>query len=346
MWFYCFIPQFRILDEFRYKSVFSSLLSILIILFSIIFVSISFIDFIHQKPNVEYYKNNDDKTNKTFLISDSLLMFNSYFVCLSNFSLEYEINIHLISLVPKLYEELKFEPCVLGKNINLKYKDLIQKFNSIEGSDISEYFCINYNNINFTLYSHPLQSYNIESELKIRIYSECEDYFLSFNLVTQNDLIAHNKKDNPIIPYYKRNLYDLNKDKKRFLNYNYQYLKYESDDGFIFSNKNIINGIGDAGEDEFDTSGDENNIFSITFKINGANYDYDKRTFKKFQSFLAEVMSLINLLITICKYISEFLLYKKMNKDIIRYILTSKEKKENVREKVIFLKNKLFKQIL
>ena len=211
-----FIPQFRILDEFRYKSVFSSLLSILIIFLAIIFVSISFIDFIHQKPNVEYYKNNDDKTNKTFLISDSLLMFNSYFVCLSNFSLEYEINIHLISLVPKLYEELKFEPCVLGKNINLKYKDLIQKFNSIEGSDISEYFCINYNNINFTLYSHPLQSYNIESELKIRIYSECEDYFLSFNLVTQNDLIAHNKKDNPIIPYYKRNLYDLNKDKKDF----------------------------------------------------------------------------------------------------------------------------------
>ena len=97
-----FIPQFRILDEFRYKSVFSSLLSILIILLAIIFVSISFIDFIHQKPNVEYYKNNDDKTNKTFLISDSLLMFNSYFVCLSNFSLEYEINIHLISLVPKL----------------------------------------------------------------------------------------------------------------------------------------------------------------------------------------------------------------------------------------------------
>ena len=95
-------PQLRILDGVRYKSIFSSLLSIIIIFFSVIFVSISFIDFIHQKPNVEYYKNNDDKTNKTFLISDSLLMFNSYFVFLSNFSLEYEINIHLISLVPKL----------------------------------------------------------------------------------------------------------------------------------------------------------------------------------------------------------------------------------------------------
>ena len=34
-----------------------------------------------------------------------------------------------------------------------------------------------------------------------------------------------------------------------------------------------------------------------------------------------------------------------MNKDIIRYILNSKEKKENVRKKVIFFKDKLFKQI-
>ena len=74
-------------------------------------------------------------------------------------------------------------------------------------------------------------------------------------------------------------------------------------------------------------------IFSITFKINGANYDYYKRTYKKFQSFLAEVTSLINLLITICKIISEYLLYKKMNKDIIRYILTSKEKKEMLEKK-------------
>ena len=40
-------------------------------------------------------------------------------------------------------------------------------------------------------------------------------------------------------------------------------------------------------------------------------------------------MSLINLLITISKVISEFLLYKKMDKDIIRYILTSNDINKN-----------------
>ena len=61
--------------------------------------------------------------------------------------------------------------------------------------------------------------------------------------------------------------------------------------------------------------------------MNSANYDLYRRTFIKFQSFLADVMSLINLLITISQIASKFLLYKKMNKDIIRYILTSNVKK-------------------
>ena len=338
-------PQLRILDGVRYKSIFSSLLSIIIIFFSVIFVSISFIDFIHQQPIVEYYKNNDNKTNKTFLITDSLLMFNVWFVCYSDYSKNYEIYIDLISRVSDFYKELKFEPCELGKNINLKYKDLIENLISIEKNEISDYLCINYDNTNFTLFSHPLVSSNKENELSIILQSECEDFFVDFTLITQNDLITHNNKDNPIIPYYKQSIYKILDGKRRFLNYNYQYIKYESDDGFFFSNKKIINGIGFSNADEIGYSFGMTDIFSITFKINGANYDYYKRTYKKFQSFLAEVTSLINLLITICKIISEYLLYKKMNKDIIRYILTSKEKKENVREKVIFLKDKLFKQI-
>ena len=60
--------------------------------------------------------------------------------------------------------------------------------------------------------------------------------------------------------------------------------------------------------------------------MNSANYDLYRRTFIKFQSFLADVMSLINLLITTSKVITEFLLYKKMHKDIIRIIITNKEK--------------------
>ena len=51
------------------------------------------------------------------------------------------------------------------------------------------------------------------------------------------------------------------------------------------------------------------------------NYPYYKRSYKKVQSLLADIMSIINILIGIGKAISSILLQKKMNKDIIRSIL-------------------------
>ena len=67
--------------------------------------------------------------------------------------------------------------------------------------------------------------------------------------------------------------------------------------------------------------------------MNGSNYDLYRRTFTKFQSFLAEVMSLISLLITISKVVTEILLYKKMHKYIIKNIITNKGK-ENIPNKL------------
>ena len=79
-----FIPQLRIFEETRYKSAFSSILSIIIIIFSVAFVFYSFVDYLNQNPNVLYYKNNDLITNKTYTISNSLLMFQNSFSCISN----------------------------------------------------------------------------------------------------------------------------------------------------------------------------------------------------------------------------------------------------------------------
>ena len=92
---------------------------------------------------------------------------------------------------------------------------------------------------NFTLFSHPLVSSNKENELSIILQSECEDFFVDFTLITQNDLITHNNKDNPIIPYYKQSIYKILDGKRRFLNYTYQYIKYESDDGFFLVIKKL-----------------------------------------------------------------------------------------------------------
>ena len=82
-------------------------------------------------------------------------MFRPFLYCYSNFLLKEEIYIYLSSR-DGLYKELKSEQCSCGKNINLRYKDLIEKFSSVEGTDINYYFCINYNNTNFHLYNYPL----------------------------------------------------------------------------------------------------------------------------------------------------------------------------------------------
>ena len=131
-----------------------------------------------------------------------------------------------------------------------------------------------------------------------------------------------------------------------YLVYDYQFIKYESDNGVIFSKINNTNGVGFSGSNPFDQIEVGDKKFTIDFRINPDNYDFYRRSFEKFQSFLADVMSLINLLITISKVVSDFLLNKKMNKDIIRNILTIKEEKENNSElKNTFIKEKAIHQM-
>ena len=144
-----FIPQFRILEETRYKSVFSSFLSIAVIFFSIAFAVYSFIDYLHQNPQLLYYKNNDYTTNKTYTISNSLFMFKNHFFCFSNDS-----DISKLTVTkgddPRnlLYENIDYEPCKLGKNLDIKYKNILETFEKVEEAKISEYTCLNFNNIN------------------------------------------------------------------------------------------------------------------------------------------------------------------------------------------------------
>ena len=333
------VPEFRILDETRYKSIFSSILSILLIIFSLIFVIYSFVEYLNQNPKIEYYKNNDNSTNKTFVISDSLLMFQFPFICYSNLSVKPTAEI--ISFIEGEFKDFTLEPCELGKNLNPKYKELIEKFEKIESWKLENFYCINYNGSNVTLYSHPSLAYINENYLIFKLSSECQNFFLNLILVTENDFIDHTNTDNPIVPYYQKNQYMVLHNDETDIEYNYQYIKYESDNGIFFNDKTTLNGIGVHSSNSNNRNDLYDHILNINFRMNSANYDLYRRTFIKFQSFLADVMSLINLLITISKVVTEFLLYKKMHKDIIKYIITSNNNiKENKIGKEIF-QNKL-----
>ena len=339
------VPEFRVLDETRYKSIFSSILSILLIIFSIVFVIYSFIEYLNQNPKIEYYKNNDNSTNKTFLISDSLLMFQFPFICYSNLSVKPTAEI--ISFIEGEFKDFTLEPCELGKNLNPKYKELIEKFEKIESWKLENFYCINYNGSNVTLYSHPSLAYINENYLIFKLSSECQNFFLNLILVTENDFIDHTNTDNPIVPYYQKNQYMVLHNDETDIEYNYQYIKYESDNGIFFNDKTTLNGIGVHSSNSNNRNDLYAHILNINFRMNSANYDLYRRTFIKFQSFLADVMSLINLLITISKILTEFLLSKKMNKDIIRNIITINEGKENfIKGKILLPEEKKFSHIL
>ena len=69
-------PKLLIFKSQRYKSILSSLISILIIIISIIFTIYTLIEYFkYQSPIVVYSKDNDQETNRTIYLKDSLLIF-------------------------------------------------------------------------------------------------------------------------------------------------------------------------------------------------------------------------------------------------------------------------------
>ena len=348
------IPQIKIFNNNMYKSMLSSIFSIIVIIFSIVFGIYSFIEFIHQNPMIDYYKTNDFITNRTIEISNSFIMFQIIaldcdYGIRTNLSFE---SIYYSSKFQDFSKSLIVEPCQYGKNIDLKYQELFENFEIREKESIENFFCINLKDKNISFFHHPndsniLDNY-IELIIKSKDYYGCDSKSFILKIVTENDLIDHNNKENPIIPYYYYDIINVfNISEIGSLKYDFQYIKYESDIGIFFENSKTSNAIG------FSSLSFINNYYSlnseilviINFDINKSNYDYYKRTYKKFQSFLADVTSLINLIITILKLLTYFLLNKKMNKDIIRKIMTVDGFTEDKRKILLSKKSGLNKKL-
>ena len=346
------IPQMKIFNNNIYKSMLSSIFSIIVIIFSMSFGIYSFIEFFNQNPMVDYYKTNDFITNKTIEISKSFIMFKALAL-----DCDYENKTNLLFDSLYFFSEndwsmsLIVEPCQYGKNIDLKYKKLFEDYEKREKESINEYFCINFNNNNISFFHHPNYNNNNQSILRLIIYTneyDCNIKSLYLKIVTENDIIDHNNKENPIIPYYYSEAIDVfNISNIVSIKYDLQYIKYESDTGIFFKNSNNINAIGFSGFSYTNNFNFQNSGISaiIDFGLNKSNYDYYKRTYKKFQSVLADVTSSINLIITILKLLTYFLLNKKMNKDIIRKIMALDGFKEDKRKISFSKKSGLSKKL-
>ena len=337
--FICEPPQFRIFKESNYKSNFSSLISFIVILLSIAFFIYSLIDFLEfNNPIVVFSKDNDKSINRTISLKNTLLIFGV--IENINFTLVNDPNIYFTSeLVIRNINEsfstipLTIEKCEYGKNIDLKYRNnLLETFNY----SINDFFCLNNKDGDIPLYYFPeygVSSINIYSLIKNESKFEADDLFIL--IINGNDAINHNNKKNPILEnYFSYSYHSLSSSKLTLINFYFQFIKYESDTGLIFPNYNIFY----AKSFSHITALQTNNLRNmhdfqkgtIIIEISKINFDLYKRSYPRLDSFLAEVMSVIDLLLVIGKIICDNILEKKISKDIVEYLFNNNIENKNI----------------
>ena len=334
------IPQLYIFNNKKYKSLFSSITSILIIIFSFIFIVISIIEYLkYNTPIVVYSKANDDVTNRTVHIKDTLFMIQLIDTTNANIinnSIAYFESDSKIIYDNGTFDRgpIELEKCEFEKNINLKYKDyLSQKLNF--GRPIEEFYCIKSKYGNISLFYNPNIGYNvINLHVIIKNNTNYIPEKIQSLIISENNVIDHNNKDKPISEnfiYYKTTSFSSSE--FTTIEVDIQYIKYDSDDGLFFKKNEYYSGLSFSDmnffksiKDNFDYKKDleernSSKIGSILFQINKSNYDNYKRSYQKLQSLLAEITSVISLIFEVGRQISIILCDKKMSRDIIRSLL-------------------------
>ena len=255
---------------------------------------------------------------------------------------------------------VEVERCELGKNIDIKYKDFIEDKSNF-GRPLEEFYCFGSNNKNISLFYYPDIGYNL---IRLRIiFKNNTEYIpekIQTLIVSEINLIDHNNKNNPISNSFE---YHSNPSFSSYqytaIHYNFQYIKYESDDGFFFKNSKILNGISFSNMNYFNALRDDydleknlkenksSQVGIIEFSINRSNYDSYQRTYQRFQSLLAEIMSVVSLLFEIGEQIANIFCEKNMKKDIIKDLISkdikSIENKKNFNvNKIIAEKSEMY----
>jgi len=225
---------------------------------------------------------------------------------------------------------INVEKCEIGKNINSRYKDFINKKSNF-GIPLENFYCISSKDENTNFFYQPNIGYSI---INLYIFYKNNSIYspdeLQSIIVSENNLIDNNNKENPISEGF---IYQLSSSfsstEYTEISYNFQYLKYDSDDGLVFKNYKNFSGIlfsdMNSYRKKYNThnynKSDINQIGTISFQINKSNYDHYKRSYQRLQSLLPEILSLINLVLEIARQLSIYISKKVLSKDIMISLL-------------------------
>ena len=344
-------PSLSIFKEHNYKSMTSSIISIIGILILIAFSIYSIIDFFKfNNPTIVYFKDSTQTKSTTIYLKDILFMFQINDTTSLN---KQESFIEVIGFL--IFENdysknkiVRIERCELGKNIDIKHKESIKKFESSTGQNHTDYYCLNKEDSNIAIFDDKIMG---ESYLMITV-NELELYPPKKKIlryIIQSDSINHLDRNKPL-----KSNYDWGDSKafslstKIYTNILLNYIQYETDNGLFFSNNKIYKGIEFYNQEEkmpmnyLDYTEEANHNSTIEreeiciffLRINGKSFERYKRTYPKLPSLFADVKSTIELIILIYNLLTDNLYSNKMGVEIIKRILyeeikiNSKNKKE------------------
>ena len=146
-------PKLNILGDDKYKSKFSSICSIIIIALLTAFTIYSIVEYFkYESPSIVYFTDNDDESNRTANVQDSI-MISVYDYLSDSFLTEGQVNFDAVYVETigqdTYYRWLEVEKCELGKNIKQEYKDKLSDIN------LEDYLCIAENLTKYPLYYMP-----------------------------------------------------------------------------------------------------------------------------------------------------------------------------------------------
>ena len=365
-------PKLYVFNKERYQNIFSLVLSIIIILVAIAFILYSIINYVkNDRPSVVYSKSNDIIEPREIYLKDMLIMFQ----LTDRFQKKIDESIaHLESIYSEIFDNgnynfsvLNVEKCKPGENMNIKYEKLLhEKFNGLtqtqiqQDKNIEDFYCIYSEDPNKKIFYYPNEGYSfVDLNIILHSQSEYKPENLSIMIIYENNLINHDNKKSPIsegISY--QFLQFFSSEEYYTSNMNFQYLKYETDDGLFLDSLSYLKGMSfldmnyyKNNQRNYDLQNDfkqynSSQIGTISFALNKSNYDLYRRTYKKIQALLAEIMSIVSLLFEIGGQIVAFINEKKMNVDIISQLFNNldngkRKYKPNYKEAVKITSEKL-----
>ena len=334
-------PKLRIFGNYNYKTTWSTIISILVLIFSFGFTLYSSLQYFnYENPHIYYFKNSIYNKTISFNLNEILLMFKigdsfpnnktSYEdIILKAFIYDFDFN----SSLAYNSHEIKLEKCELYKNINNKFKNIIKEYENTQKEKlISDYYCFNKEDSEkFSLYYDKNYGYsylslflynNLNNKLKISPES------LRIYLIMENDYVNHENKKSPLIPKYIETFSsNFNNENIETTVFNLDYIEYDSDDGIFFEEIKSHKGIRLNSETQEFFFGDfpnKNILGRIKIKINRSTYDKYRRNYMKIQELLSEIESIINLFFIVGRLLANIIDRKKMNVDLSRVLMNQK----------------------